>query len=163
MDVAIRNGKTDAETMQALNKLLAVFQYSLASYLRFAKPWTHSGNSRLLECVRQIGDDHQAYVQEIGKLILNRRGMTNRSGFPTRFMAYNDLALNYLAKRLVEQERELIEEIARSVAGLGDDPEVRTLGNEVLAGEKQHLRTLTEIVAPSSPRNESHLVSSIAA
>jgi bacterioferritin (cytochrome b1) len=149
--------------MTVLNRLQAAFQYSLASYLHYARPWTHPGNARLLEVVRQITADHQAHARRVGGLILKRRGKIEPGRFPTRFTAYNDLALDYLARRLVEHERELIDEVARSVAWLGGDPEARQLGEAILASERQHLRTLTELVSPSLPKAEPHPVPSLAA
>jgi hypothetical protein len=163
MNGANGNGMRAAESLKVLNRMLAVFQYSLASYLRYARPWTHPGNARLLEVVRQIAADHEAHVSRVGGLILKRRGKVEPGRFPTRFTAYNDLALDYLARRLVEHERGLIDEVARSVAWLGGDPEARRLGEDILAGERQHLRTLTELVSPSPPRSEPHPVSSLAA
>ena len=163
MNGANGNGMRAAESMTVLNRLLAAFQYSLATYLGYARPWTHPGNARLLEAVRQITADHEAHTRRVGELILKRRGKVEPGRFPTRFTAYNDLALDYLARRLVEHERELIDEIARSVARLGGDPEARQLGEAILAVERQHLRTLTELVSPSLPRSEPHAVPSLAA
>ena len=89
--------------------------------------------------------------------------MSTAGRFPTRFMAYNDLALDYLARRLVKHERQLIDEVARSVAWLDAEPEARQLGEAILAIERQHLRMLTELVSPSLPRSEPHPVPSLAA
>lgn len=158
-----RNDTQAAKTIKALNRLLAVFRYSLASYLHYARPWTHPENARLLEVVRQITADHAAHAEQIGRLILKRRGQIERGLFPTRFTAYNDLALDYLARQLVEHERELIEEITRSVAWFGDDPEAKQLVEAILASERQHLHSLTELVSLSSPRSELHPVTSWAA
>ncbi len=163
MNGANGNGMRAAESMKVLNRLLAAFQSSLASYLRYARPRAYTGNARLREAVRQITADHEAHARRVGGLILKRRGKIEPGRFPTRFTAYNDLALDYLARRLVEHERELIEEMARSVAWLGGDPEARQLGEDILASESQHLRTLTELVSPSPPRSEPHPVPSLAA
>jgi hypothetical protein len=156
------NARRAEKTVRLLNRLLTLFQYSLASYLRYASPWRHRENTRLFDAVSQISADHEAHAGRVGKMILKRRGKIERGLFPTRFTAYNYLALDYLARRLVEHERELIEEVARSVAWLGGDPEARQLGEDILAGERQHLRTLTELISPSA-RSESHPVTSVAA
>jgi hypothetical protein len=157
------SGANEQKVMQALNRLLGLLQYSLASYLRYARPWAHAGNARLLEAVLQITADHEARAARVGKMILTRRGKIEPGRFPTRFTAYNYLALDYLARRLVEHERELIEEITRCVAWLGGDAEARRLGADILASERQHLRTLTELVSPSPPRSEPHPLTSLAA
>jgi hypothetical protein len=150
-------------TCRTPNRLLATFQYSLPSYLGYARPWTHPGNARLLAAVGQMTADHEAHAGRIGELIRKRRGKIKPGRFPSRFTAYNDLALDYLARRLVEHERELIAEVARSVAWLGGHPEARQLGEAILPSERQHLRTLTELVSPSSPRGQPHPVPSLAA
>src|SRR5690349_20627444 len=131
------NGTQAAKVMKVLNRLLAVFQYSLASYLHYARPWTHPGYAHLLEAVRQITADHAAHARRLGGLILKRQGKIERGLFPTRFTAYNDLALDYLARRFVGHERELIEEITRSDAWLGDAPEAKQLVEAILASARQ--------------------------
>lgn len=163
MNGANENGMRAVESMTVLNRLLAAFRYSLASYLGYARPWTHRRNARLLEVVRQITADHESHARRVGELMLKRRGKIESGRFPTRFTAYNDLALDFLAQRLVENERELIDEIARSVALFGRDPEARQLGEAILASEAQHLRTLTELVSPSLSRGESYSRPSLAA
>jgi hypothetical protein len=152
-----------AESMTPLNRMLTAFQYSLATYLSYARPWTHFGNARLLEAVRETAADHDAHARRLGRLILKRRGKVEADRFPTQFTAYNDLALDYLAPRLVEHERKLVDLVARNVLWLGDDTEARHLGEAIFAIERQHLRTLTELVSSSLPRNESHPVPSLAA
>lgn len=66
MNGANGNGSRAAGSMKVLNRLLAAFQYSLASYLRYARPWAHAGNARLLEAVRQIAADHEGHVRQVG-------------------------------------------------------------------------------------------------
>jgi hypothetical protein len=157
------NGMRTAKSMKVLNRLLVAFQYSLASYLGYACPWTHAENARLLAAVGRITAEHDAHARRIGALILKGRGIIEPGRFPTRYMAYNYLALDYLAPWLVEHERELIDEIARSVARLGGDPEARLLGEAILAVERQHLRTLTELISPSLPKSEQNPVPPLAA
>jgi hypothetical protein len=101
--------------------------------------------------------DHQARARRIGRLIQDRRGSIEPGQFPTRFMVYNDLALYYLAKRLVEHEQDLIEGIGRSGARLDGDREAMLLSEDLLARERHHFRTLTELVWPSPRRNNAHL------
>ena len=151
-----------AESMKVLNRLLVTFQYSLASYLGYARPWTHAENVYHLAAVRRITAEHEAHARRIGALVLRRRGIIEPGRFPTRFTGYNDLALDYLAPWLVEHERELIDEIARSVARLGGDPEARRLSETILAVERVHLRTLTQLVLTSLPKSE-HPARSLAA
>src|SRR5690349_16330051 len=119
------DGRRVAAETQALNRLLVLFQYSLASYLGYARPWAQAGNRPLLKAVRGITADHQAHAQRVGKMILDRRGKVEPGGFPTRFTAYNDLALDYLAGRLVEQQRRIVTEVAACASDLSGEPVAR--------------------------------------
>jgi bacterioferritin (cytochrome b1) len=151
----INNNVTRAAAgTQALNRLLALLRYSLASYLPYARPWAHAGNARLLEAVRRVTADHQAQAQRVARMILARRGKIEPGCFPMRFTAYSDLALDYLARRLAEQQGEMVREIAACVADLSGDSEARQLAEEILVGEKQHLRTLVGLVSPPAAGGE---------
>jgi bacterioferritin (cytochrome b1) len=143
------NKKPFPESLPVLNRLLALQQYSLANYLLYANPWVPPGGERLLEAIRQIAANHQVQACRIGRLIVNRRGAIGPGHFPMRFTAYNDLALDYLAQRLLEQERELIDEVSRGVARLDDDPEARRLAEDVLASEERHFKMLTGLLSPN--------------
>jgi rubrerythrin len=142
------------ESMPVLNHLLALQQYSLANYLLYANPWAPPGGERLLEAVRQIAADHEVQAGRIGRLIVSRRDAIAPGRFPMRFTAYNDLALDYLARRLLEQEREMVDEAGRCVARLDDDPEARRLAEDVLASEKRHVKMLTGLLPPTVVRDE---------
>jgi hypothetical protein len=149
--------------MTVLNRLLALLRYSLASYLRYARPWTRPGNARLLEAVRRVTADHEAHARRVGELILKRRGKIEPAGFPVRFTAYNDLALDYLAGLLVAHERTIVEELARCAAGLDRDPEAKRLAADILASERRHLRTLTALVSPAARKETSYPAAGVAA
>jgi hypothetical protein len=142
-----------ADSMTVLNRLLAAFQYSLASYLRHARPWTPPGRAGLLNAIRRVAADHEDHARRVGRLILRRRGRIEPAGFPLRFTAYNYLALDYLARRLVEHARTIVEEVARGAEALDRDPEAKRLAEHILRGELKHLRALTGLVSPAV-RNE---------
>ncbi|HEY1376984.1 MAG TPA: ferritin-like domain-containing protein [Gemmataceae bacterium] len=145
-----KNGWQAAQAVTVLNRLLAVLRYSLASYLRHARPWAPPGNGRLLDAVRRVAADHEGHARRIGRLILNRRGRVEPAGFPVRFAAYNDLALDYLARQLVAHERTIVEEVACGAAALDRDPEARQVAEHILTVEREHLRTLAELVSPAA-------------
>jgi bacterioferritin (cytochrome b1) len=151
-----------ADSVAVLNRLLAVFRYSLASYLRHPRPWTPPGKERLLNAVRRVAADHEDHARRIGRLILHRRGRIEPAGFPVRFTAYNDLALDYLARRLVEHERTIVKDVARAAAALDHDPEAKRMAEHILKGEREHPRTLADLVSPFA-RNQAAVPASRAA
>lgn len=138
------------ESQLALNRLLSITQYSLASYLLGSPPWTSRGAEPLVEAACRIAQDQQAQAMRVGRLLVRRHGYAESGQFPTQFTEYNDLALDYLALRLIEHERVLIDEVVRCGEQLAGDPEAKQLAEEVLAGERRHLSLLTRLVLPGS-------------
>ncbi len=133
------------ESQRALNRILTITQYSLASYLAYAPSWTCRGEEPLLDATRRIAAAQQAETVRVGRLLVRRYGHTDRGRFPTRFTEYNDLSLDYLARRLIEHERLMIDEVGRCAEQLADDPEARRMAEGVLANEKLHLGLLTRL------------------
>ena len=136
-------------SQRVLNRLLALEQYSLANYLLQASPWVRHGDEPLFETVRSIAADQEVAAARIAAILVQRHGYAESSQFPTRFPAYNYLAMNYLA-------RKLIDEIARCVEQLDGDPEAKQLAEEVLASEKHHLGLLTRLAPPAARSEASH-------
>jgi hypothetical protein len=133
------------QSQRALNRLLAIEQYSAANYLVHAPPWTCPGDEPLIEAVRRIAAGQEAEVLRIGRLLVRRHNYAESGRFPAQFTEYNDLALEYLAGRLIEQEGLMIDEIARCAEQLAADPEAKRLAEEVLASEKRYLGLLTPL------------------
>jgi hypothetical protein len=105
-------------------------------------PWTCPEEEPLVTVVRRIAEQQQADAVRIGRLFVRRYGSAESSQFPLQFVEYNDLAVDYLVGRLIEQERQMSDEIERCAEQLTGDPEAKRLAEEVLANEKRHLDTL---------------------
>jgi hypothetical protein len=142
-------GNGRPESRRVLNRLLAIEYYSLANYLLYAPPWKRPGDEPLLDVVRRIAAEQQAAAVRIGRLLVRRYGYVETDQFPMEFAAYDDLALDFLARRLIEHERQMIDEIAHCVEQLADDPEAKQLAEEILAGEKRRLEMLTRLPLPA--------------
>ncbi len=150
MNGANGNGLQTAKSMIVLNRLLALFRYSLASYLPYAHPRTRPGNARLLEAVRRVAADHESHARRVGELILKRHVIIGLGGFPVWFTAYNNVSLDYFARLLVAHQRTIVEELARCTAELNSDREAKRLAEHIVAREREHLQSLTELAAPAS-------------
>ena len=147
----------------ALNRLLAHQCYSLLNYLSEAPPWTHPGNEELVEATRNIADDHEHYAQRLADAIEDRRGVLEAGRYPMRFLSLNDLALDYLLSRLIEEQQRNIRAIAQCVADLVDDSQARSLASEVLGSERAHLDILKEFLPHTEPFLYGYEIRSLAA
>jgi len=138
-----------SRTVFVLNKILALQQYSLANYLVDAHPWLHYGDEKLVQIVRAIAEDQQRYFEQLGRWIVDHDGTILPGHYPLRFTAYNDVSLEYLWDRLIEDERHIVEQLEQLVPQLAGTGEPYELALQILGSEKAHLENLLE-VAPAS-------------
>jgi hypothetical protein len=141
----------------ALNRLLAHQCYSLVNYLSEAPPWTHPGNEELVEAIRNIGVDHEPYAQRLADAIEDRNGCLASGSFPMTFLSLNDLALDHLLVRLIENQQSNIQAAEQCMAELVEDPQAWSLASEVLGSERAHLDIMKEFLPHTKPvpnRNE---------
>ena len=134
-----------------LNRLLANQCFSLVDYLSEAPPWTRSGNEPLVEGIRGIVHDHEHYAQRLAEAIDDRDGLVDSGSFPITFMSLNDLALDYLLARLIENQQRDIQATEQCVAELVEDPLAWSLASEVLGSEQTHLDILKEFLPQTEP------------
>jgi hypothetical protein len=129
-----------------LNRLLANVSFSLIDYLSESSPWTHTGNEPLVEALRVIVVDHDYHARRLAEAIEERDGCIDSSTFPTKFTSLNDLALDYLFARVLENQEHHIQATEQCVAELVEDPPAWGLASEVLRSERAHLDILRAIV-----------------
>lgn len=139
-------------TARVLNRLYRLEEYSLANYLRFAEPWTTRDRQSVAETIRSIAADQRAFAERIGKLIVARDGTIEPGVFPLRFTALNDLSLDYLIGRVLEDEERIVREVAAILPQLCEDDAAVALARELLAAEQAHLQALREVTGEGSRR-----------
>ncbi len=149
-----------AKVIDVLNCLLSIQRFSVVSYINETQPRTHPGNEVLVEATRAIAADHEYYSQRLVEAIEDRHGSVNSGSFPMRFMSLNDLALDYLLDRLIENHQRNIQVNERCVAKLVEDPQAWSLATEILGSERAHLDILMEFlpqIEPTPSDDEIHL------
>ena len=140
-----------SKVVDALNRLLANQCCSLVNYLSEARPWTHPGNEVLVEETRSIVADHEHYSQRLAEAIEDRDGNVNSGCFPMTFTSLNDLALDYLLVRLIEDQQINIQAAEQCMAELVEDPPAWSLASEVVGNERAHLDIMKEFLPHTAP------------
>ncbi len=130
--------------LSIFNRLFALEQYSLANYLMDAHPWVHDGDQRLVQTVQAIARDQQFYAEQLGRWIVEHEASVAPACYPMRFTAYNDVSIEFLMNRLLDEQKHLVEEIERLVPELEDTEEPYELAQQILGSEKAHLENLRE-------------------
>ena len=139
----IMNGQ---QMLPILDDLFAIEKFSLASYLRYAPPWSKPDEEPLRNLIRNIGDDQQRNANRVGSLILEHCGHVEGGSFPMRFTAFNDLSLEYLARRVIEDQKRIVREVRMCANDLAGAPVTHSLALEILGAEQAHLDSLTKML-----------------
>jgi len=136
---------TKANTIRALNDLLALEYRSFPMYLTDAMPWTHPGDEKATATLASIVIDQRVSSQRAAHLVLDRGGALDTGEYPMEYTDTHDLSLDFLIKELISYQKWLIGQIEQIVARVDDDREARELAQETLGSEKAHLEALQEL------------------
>ena len=137
---------SDKQTLRALNELYATERFSLANYLRYAKPWVAPSDQYLAEAIRRVSDQQLEYAERVGALIIDRRGRVEGGSFPLRFTAFNDLSLPYLASHVMEDQQRIVRQLSEVARQLRVDAVACDLMNEILDAEQSHLDDICDLL-----------------
>jgi hypothetical protein len=144
-----------------LSHVLNLQRFSLANYLRFARPWTQEPDHLLLTVVFGIAQAQQENATRVGELLVERHASVQPGTFPMRFTGLNDLSVRHVAPRVVEDLEWIIHELRFCAEALRDDEAARKIVQPILRDEERHLRILRDELhhaqhtAPREPQRAS--------
>lgn len=137
-----------AETIAILNRLVTIHRCSLASYMKFACPWSAESNGQILETLAAITDDHAQTADRIASFVLEQGGILATGDFPMEFPGYHDVSLSFLLDQLVTRQLADMDAIKTCVEDLQMTPMAKALAEEALGESKAHLELLEELKQP---------------
>jgi hypothetical protein len=149
MKTRIASNINHKKSVAILNELFAKLDCSLALYLSYARPWVPRRNMLLEAVVRRLSYEHEVFASNIARLISDRRGSLDSCVFPMGFMSFNDLSLEYLAPRVLDDECGLIVTAEDCAERLKDDPEARRVVRKNVASLRRYAALLAELLAPN--------------
>jgi hypothetical protein len=144
------NTKYTTTNLAILNQLAGMLDCSLARYLSNARPRCRRPYLLLGAVTRRLALEHERYACAIVRLLQARRYNVNGYTFPMEFTYYNDLSLEYLAPRVLDDQRRLItlaKTVATQLAG-GRDHEAQRLVEKLLASLREYAALMEELLAP---------------
>jgi bacterioferritin (cytochrome b1) len=133
-----------------LNQLLVIEHRSFPMYLTDASPWTHEGDERASETLRNIVLDQRATAQRVVELILQLGGRFEVGEYPMEYTDTHFLSLDFLLKELLRYQRRDVSAIERIVVTLGAHREARELAEETLGAERAHLEAIESLVGQTA-------------
>ncbi len=138
-----------ANVTAVLNQLEILHRRSLPQYLAYAAP--AMTNERAQETLHQVVADQLRMADRIAGLILEKNGTVWEGEFPMYFTGYHDLSFDFLLKRMIELQTQMIESINGCVAQLNGDTLAQAVAQESLGEAKGHLDCLRELAHERTP------------
>ena len=149
VDINRTRNMNSTETIDLLNRLMAIHYRSLPMYLSHAPPWKKRADERAVETLADIIADQREMCRRFADEVERLGGTIETGEFPTQFTDLHFLSLNYLTCRLIEAVKQDVARIEKCVAE-ADDSQVKALAEESLGMAKGHLELLEELAAKTT-------------
>jgi hypothetical protein len=140
MPMSIRS----AEIIDVLNDALRLLCRGLPQYLVEAKPWLQSGDNVFLASLRNLIADQRHYAGRVANAVAERGGRPDPGPFPLEYSSANDLALDFLKKKILEQLHDDHIALARAAKQLANQPDLHPLVEEIVGNYRGHLEVLDD-------------------
>jgi hypothetical protein len=131
-----------------LANLLVTLHRSLLQYVKEAWPWTDAHNAANRDAVLKAAAEQEQTVDNLADLLQDR-------GYPVGFGSYPDfsymnyVSLDYLLKRLVENQKRVVNTCQAAERTLEGVPEDAALAQAISAAEQDRLALLQSLAAKS--------------
>ena len=134
----------NGQTLNLLNRLLAIQQRSFPMYLCSAPPFAGEPDPKASETLAQIVEDQTGMAKRIISLILSSGGQPESGDFPMEFTDMHDLTIDFIVRRAVGYQVQDIASVNACVDASRLVPTAHALAEEALGMAKGHLESLEE-------------------
>ncbi len=138
------------DTINVLNRVLAILERSFPHYLLYARPYVPPGRENVMQTIKEITAGQDALAQRVGQYIFEAGGTADPGDFPIEFTDTHDLAIGFLVQEAVDYQKQNIAELQECVEALRSAPAAQSLASEALGMAKAHLESLQEIARPTT-------------
>jgi hypothetical protein len=135
------------ETINVLNRLLAIEYRSLPNYLQHKGSWAQASDARAKDVFHDIVHSQAEISERIAQEVTERGGTPEPGGFPMEYTDLHFLSVDYLVTQLVDSQKKAIAAIQQCRDASGLDVAARAMVEEALGAEKAHLEALEELVS----------------
>lgn len=133
------------ETIDVLNRVLAILERSFTQYLRYARPYVPPGREDLEQSLADIVVGQDALAERVTQMISAAGGLPDNGKFPIEYTDSHDLAIDYLVRQAIDGQKQDIADLSRCVEELRAAPSAQSLACEALGQAKGNLEILEEL------------------
>ena len=133
------------DTLQLLNRLLAIVCRSFPQYLTWSRPYVPASRREVLDAIRDIVAEQDAIAERISQMIIDADSLPRTGEFPMEFTDMHDLGIDYLLSAAIDYQEQDIAAISSLVDQLRTTPAAKAIAEEALGMARGHLETLLEL------------------
>jgi hypothetical protein len=133
-----------------LNDVLISLHRSLLQYVVDAWPWTDAHSEAHRTAVMTSAADQNEIVDRLAELLHDRVYPVTFGQYPD-FSNLNYVSLDFLLKRIVQNQKEVVADCEEAARELAENPEDGALARKIAAAETERLKGLQELAAGSKP------------
>lgn len=135
------------DTLDVLNRVLAILQRSFPQYLRYARPYIPAGRENVMRTIDEIVAGQDALAERVSQTVFDSGGLPDPGRFPIEFTDTHDLGIDFLVQEAIDCQKQDIADLEQCVDALRLAPAAQSLASEALGMAKGHLESLEELGA----------------
>jgi len=140
-----------ADTIDDLNRVLAILERSFPQYLQYARPYVQAGREDVMETIAEIVVGQKALADRVCEMIDESGALPDTGKFPIEYTDTHDLSIDFLVDEAIGYQKQDIAQLAECTEALNLSPAAQSLAAEAVGMAKGHLESLEELqVAPAS-------------
>jgi hypothetical protein len=130
------------DTIDTLNRVLAMLRKSFPQYLRYARPYIPPNYAGAWETLADVAVAQDALAERAGEQIIAAGARPSSGEFPMEFTDTHDLGIDYLIREAIGYQKQDVAELEALSASPDLAPAARSLVAEALGMSKGHLESL---------------------
>jgi hypothetical protein len=138
------------DTINVLNRVLAILERSFPQYLRYARPYIPHGREHIMQTIDQIVAGQDALARRVSEHVFESGGLPDRGDFPIEYTDTHDLAIDFLVQEAIDCLTQDTADLEKCVDALRLSPTAQSLAAEALGTTKGHLELLQQLAKVSA-------------
>jgi len=130
------------DTIDVLNRVLAILERSFPQYLQYARPYIPPGRENIMQTIEQIAAGQDSLAQRVAQQVFESGSLPDHGDFPIEFTDTHDLSIDFLLKEAVDCLTQDVADLDNFVNALRLAPAAQSVAAEALGMTKGHLELL---------------------
>jgi hypothetical protein len=133
------------DTIDVLNRVLAILERSFPQYLRYARPYIPAGRENIMQTIEQIVAGQDALAERVAQQVFESGSLPDHGDFPIEFTDTHDLSIDFLLNEAVGCLKQDLADLKESANSLRTSPAAQSIVAEAAGLTAGHLELLEKL------------------